>query len=111
MAGLVPEGQLQLGAGLGEVPAGLLRSVSEVELDGRAGGFGLCAQQCFRLLMRGEQRFKAGAQGGIGSTLAVEKHRALGGRFRQCRLEQEFFASGIHVQVCLNGISPRIHNR
>ena len=36
--------------------------------------------------MRGEQRFEAGAQGVIGSTLAVEKHRALGGRFRQCQL-------------------------
>ncbi len=73
MAGLVPEGQLQLGAGLGEVPAGLLRSVSEVELDGRAGGFGLRGWQRFRSLARGEQRVDAGAQCRIAFAHGVQK--------------------------------------
>ena len=90
---------------------GFVGSIGEIGLDRGAARFGLRGQHRFGLCMRGEERFKAGAQGGIGSTLAVKKHRALGGRFRQCQLEQEFFASGIHVQVCLNGISPRIDNR
>ena len=71
-------------------------SVGEIELDRRARGFGLCGEQCFRLLVRGEQGFKALAQRRVAFAFTVEPRRALGGWFRQHKLEQEFFAGRIH---------------
>ncbi len=52
---------------------GFVGRISEIELDRGTRGVGLSGQQCFRLLMRGEQRVKALAEGGVGSADGLKK--------------------------------------
>ena len=71
-----------------------VRSVGGIELDRGPGGTGLRSQHCLRLLVRGEQGVKAGAQTSIPAALAVEPRRAFGGGFRKREGEQGFFVRG-----------------
>jgi hypothetical protein len=57
----------------------------------------LSGEQCFGLLVRGEQGFKALAQGRVAVTFGVEPRRAFRSGLAQCKLEKEFFAVWIHA--------------
>jgi hypothetical protein len=73
---------------------GFIGSIGKVELDGGPRGFGLRGQQCFRLLVRGEQGVEAGAEGRIAFAFGVEPRRAFRGGLVQRQLEQDFFGFG-----------------
>ncbi len=66
----------------------LVGSVSGVKLEGRLSGFDIGGQRRFRFVMRGEQGFEAGAQGGIGSAHGQQKGRTLRQRLFDGQCEQ-----------------------